>query len=309
MSLQRPNLTTVFAPWSLRLVSLAAQLLAATAVLHRFAALQTAVAMNLMAVAFVAAGIAALGGVAALMQIWRHGSPGTSSATGAVLIGGALLLVPAYYVPIVMHGSNAFDASTDTAQPPAYEALARVRQSAGLDPGVKPVGRAAPDITLEPVVTGRSPGDVFDLANDLMRQLDLNVVAEQAPGFGEADGTIEATDRTLVLGLTDDVVIRIGIRGSQTRVDVRSAARYPRLDLGRNAERVQLVVRKLRAAIDASVPSDPALAGDAPEQTTATVAAKPAAGTAGATTVLRRKKRGPFQPGAQGGPAQTIVPH
>ena len=303
MSLPRIEKTTLFAPWSLRLVSLAIQLLLATIVLHRFAALPTTVAINLMAVAFAAAGVAALGAIAALVQVWRHGSAGASAAAGALLLGSSLLILPAYYLPVVMRSGATYDVSTDVAQPPAYQALARVRLAAGINQAAMP----SADATLEPIVSTRSPSDVFDLANDLIRQLDLNIVAEQAPGFGEDDGSIEATDRTFLLGLIDDVSIRISTRSGATRVDVRSAARYPRLDLGRNAERVQLIVHKLQASIDASVPSDPSLAADAASGSNSAV--KQPGGTAGAATVLRRKKRALSQPSAPGAPVPTALQH
>ena len=303
MSLQRQERTTIYAPWSLRLVLLSAQLLLATAVLHRFAALQTTVAVNLMALAFVAAAIAGLGGVAALVQIWRNGWSGTLAAAGALLIGGTLLIIPAYYLPVILKGHAGFDASTDIKNPPAFQARGPARLAAGLDQALPPVGTTGTNATLEPVLTTRSPSDVFDLANDLMRELDLNIVAEEAPGFGTADGTIEASDRTFVLGLVDDIAIRIASEGGQTRIDIRSAARYPRLDLGRNSERVQLIARKLQAAIDASVPSDPAAA-----EASASVTAKPPAESAAQATVLHRKKRVLVQPGAPREQAPKAAP-
>ena len=309
MSLRRIESTTVFAPWSLRIVSLSAQLLAVTLALHRFTALPTAVAINLMAVAFVAAGLAGLGGLAALTQIWRFGLAGTSQATFALLFGAALLVIPAYYLPVVLRGGANYDASTDAVHPPSFETLGKARQFAGIPAGIKPVATVGPEMALEPVLTARSASDVFDLANDLMRQLDLNIVSEQAPGFGTDDGTIEATERTLVLGLTDDISIRISSRDGATRADIRSAARYPHLDLGRNAERVQLIARKLQASIDASVPTEaalPALDGTSPASNET---AKLPGGTAGATTVLRRKKRVPSPPNAPNAPRLTAAPH
>jgi len=289
-------------------VSLATQLLLATAVLHRFAALQTAVAINLMAVSFGAAALASLGAIAALAQVWRFGSKGSGAAALTLIFGGALLMIPVYYLPVLMRGGGpGFDAATTASDPPGFVALAKVRAASGLPPERATVSTIGPDGALEPLITPRSPGDVFDLSNELVRQLDLNIVAEQAPGFGEADGSLEVTDKTWVLGLVDDVSIRIGARDGQTRVDVRSAARYPRLDLGRNAERVQVIVRKLRAAIDSSVPSDPALASDAPADL-APAAVKPGGGTAGAATVLRRKKGAPAQPGAPSGRAPIAGP-
>lgn len=295
MSLPRLQRATVFAPWSLRVFSLAAQLLAATLILHRFAALPTAVAINLMAVGFVACAAAALFGFAGLVQIWRHGGPGTVAASSALLLGALLLLIPGYYIPSMWAPTAAYDVSTDREQPPAYQALAKARQSAGIVDVAEPSSTgAAAQVALAPIQTNRSPGDVFDLTNDVLKQMDLTVAAEEAPGFGEADGTIEATERTLLLGLTDDVSIRIGTRDGATRVDVRSAARYPRLDLGRNGLRAQQILQKIQATIDASVPS-------AEVADVATGDVKTPGGTADAATATRRKKRGPVPAGAQGG--------
>ena len=303
MSLPRLQRATALAPWSLRVFSLSAQLLVATLVLHRFANLPTAVAINLMAVGFSACGFAALGGVAGLVQIWRHGGPGAGAASSALLLGALLMVIPGYYVPSMWTQSAAYDVSTDYERPPAYRALAKARQSAGIEDAVTTsVPGVSTEPALAPIQTTRSPGDVFDLANDVLKQMDLTIAAEDAPGFAEADGTIEATERTLLLGLTDDVSIRIGTRDGGTRVDVRSAARYPRLDLGRNGQRAQQILQKLQASIDASVPSaDVADSGDG--------GAKPPGGTADAATVPRRKKRGPAPAGAQGGPALTTSRH
>ena len=303
MSLPHMHRSTLFAPWSFRVFALAAQLLAAAIILHRFAGLPTAVAVNLLAIAFAACGLAALGGIAGLVQIWRHGGPGASRASSAVLLGASLLLIPAYYLPSVLKTSRTYDVSTDLQQPPQYRALARARQLAGAKDAVTPSAIQLPaEALLAPIQTTRSPGDVFDLANDVIKQLDLTIVAEEAPGFGEADGTIEATERTLLMGLTDDVSIRISAREGGTHVDVRSAARYPRLDLGRNALRARQILQKLQASIDASVPS----AGTA-EAAAETL--KTQAGTADPGTAPRRKKRGPSQANAQGGQAPTALRH
>ena len=311
MSLPRMQRTTPFAPWSLRIVSLASQLLVATTVLHRFAALPTGLAVNVMLVAFAACGVAVLGGVLALARIWRHGTPGAGAAAGALLIGALLLLVPAYYLPLVMRGGGGYDVSTDRAQPPAYVALAKARQAAGVEASVQPAAATTSELVVAPIVTTRTPSDVFDLANDVLKQLDLTVVAEEAPGFGDADGTMEASERTLILGLTDDIAIRIGSRDGATRIDVRSAARFPRLDLGRNQERVGLILQKLQASIDASLPSEDGQSADlgvAPGDSR-TRNVKTPGGTAGAGTVPHRKKRVPAQASAQGAPTLTISPH
>jgi uncharacterized protein (DUF1499 family) len=53
-------------------------------------------------------------------------------------------------------------------------------------------------------------------------------------------GRIEATDKSLLFGFEDDVVLRIvpGADGS-TKVDMRSKSRVGRSDLGMNAGRIR----------------------------------------------------------------------
>ena len=306
MFLTAPQRPTRLAPWSLRVVLLALQLIMATAVLHRFAAFSTAVAVNLMLLGLAGCVLAGLLATVAMVQVWRLGVPGIGSASSALLISGLVLIVPAYYVPLAMREASVFDVATDPQHPPEFRALSKARLAAGVPAARQELQPAAAELELEPVVTDRSPNDVFDIANDVMRQLDLNIVAEEAPGFGSEVGTIEASERTIVLGLTDDIAIRISPEGGRTRVDIRSAARYPRLDFGRNGERVKMIAGRLQSGIDASVPSDPALAAD--NVLPAEPAAKPA-GTSGAGTGLRRKKRVPAQRGAPDAPAPTVSQH
>ena len=303
MSLAASQRPTLLAPWSLRVVLLALQLIAVVAVLHRLAAFPTDVAVNLMLLSFAGCALAVLLAIAAMVQIWRFGAPGIGNASIALLVGCLILIVPAYYLPSTLRDASISDVATDPLNPPQFVALAKTRTAAGVIGDTKTLPSAAPELELEPLTTERSAGDVFDLANEVMRQLDLNIVAEEAPGFGSETGSIEATERTLVLGLTDDIAIRISPQGGKTRVDIRSSARYPRLDFGRNGERVRQIYNKLQSGIDASVPSDPALADAAPASD-----AKPA-GMSGAGTGLRRKKRVPAQRGVPDAPAPIVSQH
>ena len=59
-------------------------------------------------------------------------------------------------------------------------------------------------------------------------------------------GEITAEARTLVWNLTDDVWIRVSLdEDGQTRVDVTSASRKARHDLGANARRIARFLREL----------------------------------------------------------------
>lgn len=61
------------------------------------------------------------------------------------------------------------------------------------------------------------------------------------------NGIVEAYDRTRVFGFTDDIIFRIKPEGSGSRIDVRSASRYGKGDLGKNAERIRLVIKTFRS--------------------------------------------------------------
>ncbi len=55
-----------------------------------------------------------------------------------------------------------------------------------------------------------------------------------------------ATDETFWFGFKDDVVIRITpAAGTGSRVDVRSASRVGRSDLGKNAQRIRAFLARL----------------------------------------------------------------
>ena len=56
------------------------------------------------------------------------------------------------------------------------------------------------------------------------------------------DGIIEAVARSVILGFPEDVVVRVRVTADGTRIDVRSASRYGRSDLGSNAARVRDLV-------------------------------------------------------------------
>jgi uncharacterized protein (DUF1499 family) len=299
---QRP---TWLAPWSLRLVLLALQLIVATAILHRVAAFSTPVAVNLMVLSLAGCALAILMALGAMVQIWRLGVAGIGNASTALLIASLTLVLPAYYLPSTLRDTSISDVATDPASPPPFVALAKTRLAAGVPADPAALQPAAPELELEPLITERAPGDVFDIANDVMRQLDLNIVAEEAPGFGSDIGTIEATERTMILGLTDDVAIRISPAAGRTRVDIRSSARYPRLDFGRNGERVRAIAIRLQAGIESTVPSEPEVAEAAPG---VEPAVKPA-GTSGAGTGNRRKKRAPAQRGAPDAQAPIVSQH
>src|SRR6202030_4783468 len=68
-------------------------------------------------------------------------------------------------------------------------------------------------------------------------------------GTGQRDGLIEAIARTPILGFRDDVAVRVRATHEGARIDVRSASRYGRHDLGANAARVRSLIDDIDDAL------------------------------------------------------------
>jgi len=136
------------------------------------------------------------------------------------------------------------DISTDTVDPPAFEALAaeRAKWPNGAAYGGAVVAaqqtRAYPDV--KPLVVKADPRETMQRAIDAARAMGWEVVASDA-----ASGRIEATARTFWFGFRDDVVVRIRPEGAGSRVDVRSVSRVGKSDIGTNAKRVREFLARL----------------------------------------------------------------
>ncbi|HZZ94456.1 MAG TPA: DUF1499 domain-containing protein [Usitatibacter sp.] len=137
------------------------------------------------------------------------------------------------------------DITTDPADPPAFVALQSERQKApnGVAYGGPQIAaqqqKAYPDV--KPLVVKAPPDETLQHAIDAARSLGWRIVATDA-----ASGRIEATDATSWFGFKDDIIVRVRPDASGgSRVDVRSASRVGKSDLGANAARVRKYLSKL----------------------------------------------------------------
>lgn len=193
--------------------------------------------------AYIAIGAGAVGLLALLAAVLnRHARP--ALAAGLVVVCAvALLAVPWQQWQRARQVPPIHDITTDTEDPPAFVALASAREAApnAVDyPGALTARQqieAYPDI--QPLV--------LDLPLDTLR----NAVEATAQDQGWAiaaitDHGLEATATTLWFGFQDDVVIRLTERDDGgTRLDMRSASRLGRSDLGTNAERIRTFLEAL----------------------------------------------------------------
>ncbi len=241
------------ATWARRIALFFVQLLILTVLLHRFATLTTPVAINLMGVSFAGLLIAIAIAVASLVRIWFGGQTGAGQAFAAIFIALLGLAVPAYYLSHAIFLPRLNDIATTPEELLELKTLAAQRPAnanpvaAPYDAMFEAQDEAYPD--LGPMSLERSASEVFSLVQEAVERLGWTIVLSEAPGETGA-GRIEATDRTLIMGFTDDVIVQIKGDDSHAIVDARSLSRYGPHDLGTNAERIRTLFAEVTTALE-----------------------------------------------------------
>ncbi|MFM9865552.1 MAG: DUF1499 domain-containing protein [Micropepsaceae bacterium] len=197
-------------------------------------------------------GVYAAAAAAVLAILWIIVSAVTRSMEGLMSFILALVLaIGAAYMPLNMRATAEklpfiHDITTDTANPPAFVAIAPLRAAApnGVDYKTDPTKQQSGYPDIQPLVTPDvAPADLFTRAEATAKAMGWEIVAAEA-----AEGRIEATDTTQWWGFKDDIIIRISAEGTGSRLDIRSMSRVGGSDLGKNAERIRAFLAKLKEA-------------------------------------------------------------
>ncbi len=142
------------------------------------------------------------------------------------------------------------DITTDTENPPVFVVLATVRAASpnGAAYGGAEVAvaqqAAYPDI--KPAQFALPPDRVFEASLATARDMGWEIAAAELK-----DGRIEATATTLWFGFKDDIVIQIRPEPAGTRLDIRSASRVGKSDVGANARRIRAFLARVRNRLSA----------------------------------------------------------
>ena len=167
-----------------------------------------------------------------------------------LILGAALAYLPWRYYRTIKSVPPIHDISTDTENPPTYGAVLPARKAEQANSliyegqALATLQKAAyPDLTPLRVALPR--------AETYKRALEA---ANAMPGWtvlaaDSAKGHIEASQTSFWFGFTDDVAIRVAADGSGSRVDMRSASRQGRSDLGVNAGRIRAYMTALKQRI------------------------------------------------------------
>ena len=233
--------------WARRvaLFSLATTLIAVIVV--RSGALDIVPALSTLAGALVLAAVAILLALAAGIVIWRDGAGGLQHTITALLIGLALIAYPLYLGVKAYRLPAIYDVTTDPIDPPRFEAIARLRPRDANPVTYAGLYTAEQQRTaysdIEPDLTDSSPQDAFNAALKVITKRKWHIVDARPPQpVAPREGRIEAIALTPVLGFREDVAVRVRPTQDGARIDIRSASRYGRHDLGANAARVRALI-------------------------------------------------------------------
>jgi uncharacterized protein (DUF1499 family) len=236
--------------WSRRiaLFSLAATFIAIIVV--RSGALEIVPALSTLGGALALAMLAILLAFGAAVSIWKDGVGGIGEAVTGLLIGLALIAYPLYVGVKAYKLPAIYDITTDPIDPPRFDAIARLRPRDANPATYAGLYTAEQQRTaysdIEPDMTSVSPQEAYDAAMKVITKRKWHVVDARPPqGTAPRDGLIEAIARTPILGFRDDVAVRVRATHEGARIDVRSASRYGRHDLGTNAARVRSLIEDI----------------------------------------------------------------
>src|SRR3954469_17714223 len=246
------------ATWARNLAIFSLVAVVVSILIVRFGFLEMKPALATFFGALACAGLSILVGLAAFAAIWQNGSRGMSRILLALLIDAGILAYPAYLALQYRKLPPIYDISTDTIDPPRFEALARLRAGEGTNPAIYAGLYSAeqqrlnyPDIeTVELEVPAQR---AYEVTLALVTKRKWRVVDERPPQ-PRREGRIEAIAQTLIMGFREDITIRIKPDGEGSRVDIRSSSRYFESDLGSNAARVTKLIDDINNAVDNAKP-------------------------------------------------------
>jgi uncharacterized protein (DUF1499 family) len=179
------------------------------------------------------AGIAAIVGIA-------------TKRVGAIVVGCLALVIAAttFYIPwslreVIRSVPPIHDITTDFDNPPQFVHITGTRRKTD-----HPLSYDGPEVAalqkkgypdIQPIVVKAPAENVFETSKQVLAAMGMEIIDAEP-----IQGRIEATDRSLLFGFEDDVVLRIVPQtDGTTKVDMRSKSRVGRSDLGINAGRVR----------------------------------------------------------------------
>lgn len=244
--------------WCRATASFSAVLLVVVWAGHHYGLVETQAYLWVLALVALLAAFALLLAAVAFSRIWTFGYRGGRDLTAGVLIALFVLAPYAFAAYLMLAYPPLRDITTDLDMPPALPtATSRTGEMNPLLP--QSPGEQRLQAESYPLVTGRR----YELAFDETISVVEAVLARQgwqvsglpsAMDIATADEiTIGAAASSFILDLPVDVSVRVAVDDETTLVDVRSASRYGRYDLGDNARRITALLADLDQQVNGQV--------------------------------------------------------
>ncbi|WP_258123969.1 DUF1499 domain-containing protein [Mesorhizobium onobrychidis] len=232
--------TSRAAGWSRRTGAFSAVLLLTVLVGHRYELVETPAFLWVLGIVALLAAFALLFAGFAFSRLWNFGDRGGRDITVGTLL--ALLVLAPFGIAAYWAATSPplRDISTDFDDPPVLDTSTRTGDMNALSPPTP--GEQRLQTETYPLVTGRSynlPFDrVLEAVETVLDRRDWQLTAAFPRAIGQSEVTINALAKSFLLSLPADVAIRVTDDGDAVIVDMRSATRYGRYDLGDNAARI-----------------------------------------------------------------------
>jgi len=231
--------------WSLRLIAVAVLLAVAAIVLFRSGAVAFSWPLLGIALASLIAAVALVLGIIALIMGGRASFTMLSPALAGSLLAALFLVWPLLHLRYALSVPPIHDISTQPTTPPPFEAIVALRAKGtnSLAPLAETARLQQEHYTnVQPAQLRVAPQRAFALAEDEARARGWELV-QVAPQRGR----IEAVATSRLFGFKDDVLILIEPHRDGAVVQMRSASRVGRSDLGQNARRISSYLDALAA--------------------------------------------------------------
>ena len=191
-------------------------------------------------------GVAALAVAACFIVTAPPYRRGLGLAAIGLACGVLAFAIPASHLNKARNAPRLYDVTTDMRNPPQFIAILPLRDKAGAR---NPAGYAGPELAalqakaypdIRPLIVPAPVRAAFDAALALAVEKGWDIVA-----VAPQEGRIEATATTFWYRFRDDVVLRLIAADGQTRIDMRSASRIGKNDVGANAARIRAFLSDL----------------------------------------------------------------
>ncbi|HRK25148.1 MAG TPA: DUF1499 domain-containing protein [Beijerinckiaceae bacterium] len=247
-----PVRTSILALWGRRLAMFGLAAAVAGVVLARLGRIAPVQGLILIGAGAALSALALGLALAAYREIWRTGAVGLRRANVAALLALLNLAVPAWQIVRAYSLPAINDVSTDLKEPPAFSrARSALEARAGhVPPEPSEETRQLQEQAysdLEPLTLELNPEEAYGLVIEALNGLKWTIVDRSPPSGRTGIGRVDAIQRTPILRFSDDVTIRIRPLANVTRIDIRSASRIGRHDLGANAARIRTLIVAIQA--------------------------------------------------------------